>query len=44
MQKGIIFTKEKGGKEGNILVSLSTYEQLESYFSDHKIFKINRQQ
>ncbi len=43
MQKGIIFTKEKGGKEGNILVSSDTYEQLENYFNDHKIFKINRQ-
>jgi hypothetical protein len=44
IQKGIIFTKEKGGKEGNILVALDTYNQLEGYFSNHKIFKINRQQ
>ena len=43
MQKGVIFTKEKGGKEGNVLVSLATYNQLENYFTDHKIFKINRQ-
>lgn len=42
-KKGIIFTKEKGGKEGNILISLNTYNQLENYFSMHKVFKINRQ-
>ena len=41
-QKGVIFTKEKGGKEGDILVSLDTYTQLKEYFSKYKIFKINR--
>ena len=43
MDRGDLFTKEKGGKEGSILVSLGTYEQLESYLFDHKIFKIDRQ-
>ena len=42
-QKGIIFTKEKGGKEGEVLVSLKTYTQLQSYLAKNKIFKINRQ-
>jgi len=43
-QKGIIFTKEKGGKEGEILVSLDTYHQLIDYFaSGNKSFKIDRQ-
>lgn len=42
-QKGIIFTKEKGGKEGEVLVSLDTYNKLENYLSQHQKFKINRQ-
>ena len=42
-QKGIIFTKEKGGKEGEVLVSLDTYNKLEHYLSQHQKFKINRQ-
>lgn len=42
-QKGIIFTKEKGGKEGEILVSIKTYYELENYLNQKKIFKINRQ-
>lgn len=41
--KGIIFTKEKGGKEGDILVSIDTYKQLLSYLSSKKLFKLNRQ-
>lgn len=40
---GIIFTKEKGGKEGNVLISPKTYKQLVEYFNEKKIFKINRQ-
>lgn len=43
IQKGIIFTKEKGGKEGDILVSLVTYNELQGYLSQNQIFKINRQ-
>ena len=42
-QKGVIFTKEKGGKEGEVLVSLDTYNKLENYLSQNPKFKINRQ-
>lgn len=42
-QKGIIFTKEKGGKEGEVLVSLETYNELENYLSQNPKFKINHQ-
>ncbi|WP_198304204.1 hypothetical protein [Arcobacter vandammei] len=42
-QKGIIFTKEKGGKQGEVLVSLETYNALENYISINSKFKINRQ-
>ena len=42
-QKGVIFTKEKGGKEGEVLVSLETYNELENYLSQNPKFKINRQ-
>ena len=42
-QKGIIFTKEKGGKEGEVLVSLDTYKKIENYLSKHPKFRINRQ-
>jgi len=41
--KGIIFTKEKGGKEGNILVSLATYNELQKYLSENSKFRINNQ-
>ena len=40
---GIILTKEKGGKVGEVLVSKDTYENFESYFFFHSVFKINRQ-
>lgn len=42
-QKGILFTKEKGGKEGEVLVSLETYNMLQSYLSQNPLFKINHQ-
>lgn len=42
-EKGIIFTKEKGGKQGEVLVSLETYAELENYLSLNSKFKINRQ-
>ena len=42
-QKGIIFTKEKGGKQGEVLVLLETYKELENYISINSKFKINRQ-
>jgi hypothetical protein len=43
MDKGIIFTKEKGGKEGAVLVSTTTYNRLLHHFSTNKYFKIDRQ-
>ena len=43
-KKGVIFTKEKGGKEGNILISLTIYKKLELYIEQNKYFKIKRQQ
>lgn len=43
IEKGIIFTKEKGGKEGEVLISLYTYIKIENYFNDKNIFNINRQ-
>lgn len=43
LQKGIIFTKEKGGKEGEVLVSIETYNELKGYLSQNPLFKINRQ-
>jgi len=41
----LICTIEKGGHEGNVQVSISTYSQLEDYFNktDSKNFKINYQ-
>lgn len=42
-QKGIIFTKEKGGKEGEVLISVDTYNELKNYLSQNPKFKINRQ-
>ena len=43
IEKGIIFTKEKGGKQGEVLVSVETYDALENYISINLKFKINRQ-
>ena len=40
---GIILTKEKGGKVGEVLVSLETYNELQNYLSNNPKFKINRQ-
>jgi len=42
-QKGVLYTKEKGGKEGEVLVSIQTYEELVTHLSQNKTFKINRQ-
>jgi hypothetical protein len=42
-KKKAIFTKEKGGKEGNILVSCTTYEELEKVILKNGKFKIKRQ-
>jgi integrase len=43
-KKGIIFTKEKGGKEGDVLVPLKVYEKLKKYIEEYGFFKIKRQQ
>ena len=40
---GIVLTKEKGGKEGEILVSIDTYTNLNSYILEYDKFKIKRQ-
>lgn len=42
-EKGILFTKEKGGKEGEVLVCVSTYSELQNHLSKTPKFKINRQ-
>lgn len=42
-EKGDIFTKEKGGKEGSVLISLETYDKVWEYILEHGKFKINRQ-
>ena len=44
IKKGVVFTKEKGGKEGNILVSLKVYKQLKEHIEEYGLFKIKRQQ
>lgn len=41
--KAIIFTKEKGGKEGDVLITLETYELLQEHIQIYNRFKINRQ-
>ena len=43
VEKGSIYTKEKGGKEGEVLVSPETYKELENYISINSKFRINRQ-
>lgn len=40
---GIITTKEKGGKEGDVMVNLDIYEWLEEFFEDHSMFRIKYQ-
>lgn len=40
--KGIIFTKEKGGYEGNVFVNIDTYIELKRYIHQNKIFKLKR--
>ena len=40
---GIVLTKEKGGKSGEVLVSIDTYTNLNSYILEYDKFKINRQ-
>jgi len=40
---GILMTKEKGGKEGEVFLPLELYDWLERYFHVHKHFKISYQ-
>jgi len=40
--KGVIYTKEKGGKEGKVLVSKAIYETLLIEVVSRGVFKINR--
>lgn len=40
---GLLVTKEKGGKVGDVLISIDTYKKLENYLEEFKVFKINRQ-
>lgn len=41
--KGVVITKEKGGKEGSVFVSITTYNRLLHHFKTNKHFKIDRQ-
>jgi hypothetical protein len=41
---GIIETKEKGGKVGDVLIDLNTYKKLERYLENNLKYKINYQQ
>jgi integrase len=38
---GVIETKEKGGKVGDVLISIQTYKELEDYLQNNKQFKIS---
>jgi integrase len=40
--KGVIFTKEKGGKQGDVLIDVNTYIKLEAYLKTNKTFKLDR--
>jgi len=42
-KKGVIFTKEKGGKEGEVLIMPTTYEMLQNEIAKSGKFKLNRQ-
>ncbi len=42
-EAGVLFTKEKGGKEGDVLVDLETYHWLEKYFQNAQQFRLNYQ-
>lgn len=41
--KGVLFTTEKGGKQGDVLVSITTYNRLLHHFKTNQRFKIDRQ-
>jgi len=41
-EKGVLFTKEKGGKEGFIYISIETYTAIDTHIKSSGLFKINR--
>jgi integrase len=41
--KGKIFTKEKGGKVGEVFINIETYKELEAIIQSENIFQIDRQ-
>lgn len=41
--KMILYTREKGGKEGDVLIAIQTYKELEKYLFKYGDLKINRQ-
>jgi len=41
-KKGVIYTKEKGGKEGKIFISMATYKSLTVEVESRGVFRINR--
>jgi len=42
-KKGVIFTKEKGGKEGEVLISFQTYQKLKHHIDQYGVFKLKQQ-
>lgn len=42
-KKGIIYTKEKGGKQGEVLINVDTYNELLDYFECNQYFRFKRQ-
>lgn len=40
---GVLLTKEKGGKVGDVLISLDTYNWLQNYFLTHAQFRLKYQ-
>jgi len=41
-QKGVLLTKEKGGKVGEVFISQKTYERLEACIALYDVFKLKR--
>ena len=41
--KGVVFTKEKGGKQGEVLINVNTYNDLLNYFNSNQYFRFKRQ-
>ena len=43
LERGVVFTKEKGGKQGEVLIHKDTYNQILTIISKNGKFKINKQ-